>query len=110
MLAHFSQEFLGKALLKSLSDLALVFSCKARNKPPRIASYLRRVITKHCMKIHVKSGSAIESAFPWPFTHLFIIATLSAPSRHLPLEGKAAIREVRHPKKAKSPPFSCQLR
>ena len=48
-----------ETLIKSLSDLALVFSCKARNKPPRIASYLRRVMTKHCMKIHAKSGSAI---------------------------------------------------
>ena len=48
-----------ETLIKSLSDLALVFSYKARNKPPRIASYLRRVMTKHCMKIHAKSGSAI---------------------------------------------------
>ena len=29
-----------------------------------IAGYLRRVMTKRCMKIHVKSNSAIESAFP----------------------------------------------
>ncbi len=49
-----------ETLIKSLSDLALVFSCKARNKP----SYLRRVMTKHCMKIHANSDSAIESAFP----------------------------------------------
>ena len=55
---------LRETLIKSLSDLALVFSCKARNKPPRIASYVRRVMTKHWMKIHAKSGSAIESAFP----------------------------------------------
>ena len=48
-----------ETLIKSLSDLALVFSYKARNKPPRIASYLRRVMTKHCMKIHAKSDSAI---------------------------------------------------
>ena len=39
-----------ETLIKSLSDLALVLSYKARNKPPRIASYLRRVMTKHWMK------------------------------------------------------------
>ena len=50
---------LKETLIKSLSDLALVFSYKARNKPTRIASYLRRVMTKHCMKIHAKSDSAI---------------------------------------------------
>lgn len=27
-------------------------------------SYVRRVMTKHCMKMHAKSDSAIESAFP----------------------------------------------
>ena len=48
-----------KTMIKSLSDLALVFSYKARNKPPRIAIYLRRVMTKHWMKIHAKSDSAI---------------------------------------------------
>ena len=53
-----------ETLIKSLSDLALVFSCKTRNKPPRIASYLRRGMTKHCMKIHANSDSAIEAAFP----------------------------------------------
>ena len=53
-----------ETLIQSLSDLALVFSCKARNKPPRIASYVRRVMTKHGMKIHAKSDSAIASAFP----------------------------------------------
>ena len=45
--------------IKSLSDLALVFSYKARNRGARIASYLRRVMTNHCMKIHTKSDSAI---------------------------------------------------
>ena len=39
-----------ETLIKSLSDLALVFSYKARNKPPRIVSYLRRVMTKHWKK------------------------------------------------------------
>ena len=37
---------------------------EARNKPPYIAGYLRRLMAKRCMKIHVKSNSAIESAFP----------------------------------------------
>ena len=46
-----------ETLIKSLSDLALVFSYKARNKPLRIVSYLRRVITKRCMEIHVKSDN-----------------------------------------------------
>ena len=46
-----------ETLIKSLSDLALVFSYKARNKPLRIVSYLRRVMTKRCMEIHVKSDN-----------------------------------------------------
>ena len=53
-----------ETLIQSLFDLTLAFSCKARNNPTRIASYLRRVMTKRCMKMHVKSDSAIESAFP----------------------------------------------
>ena len=52
-------DMIKETLIKSLSDLALAFSCKARNNPARIASYLRRVMTKHCMKIHTKSDSAI---------------------------------------------------
>ena len=48
-----------ETLIKSLFDLTLIFSCNARNTPTRIASYLRRSMTKHCMKIHVKSNSAI---------------------------------------------------
>mgnify|MGYP004659149489 FL=1 len=56
--------FSKETLIKSLFDFTLVFSCNARNNPTRIASYLRRVMTKRCMKIHVKSNSAIESAFP----------------------------------------------
>ena len=46
-------------LIKSLFDFTLEFSCNARNNPTQIASYLRRVMTKRCMKIHVKSNSAI---------------------------------------------------
>ena len=56
--------FFKETLIKSLFDFTLVFSCSARNNPTRIASYLRRVMTKRCMKIHAKSNSAIESAFP----------------------------------------------
>ena len=59
-----SHSFFKETLIKSLFDFTLVFSCSARNNPTRIASYLRRVMTKRCMKIHVKSNSAIESAFP----------------------------------------------
>ena len=51
--------FFKETLIKSLFDFTLVFSCSARNNPTRIASYLRRVMTKRCMKIHVKSNSAI---------------------------------------------------
>ena len=48
-----------ETLIESLFDFTLVFSCNARNNPTRIASYLRRIMTKRCMKIHVKSNSAI---------------------------------------------------
>ena len=37
---------------------------RARNQLTRIASYLRRMMTKLCIKIHMKFDSAIESAFP----------------------------------------------
>ena len=53
------QNLFKETLIKSLFDLTLAFSCKARNNPTRIASYLRRVMTKRCMKMHVKSDSAI---------------------------------------------------
>ena len=42
-----------EALIKSLFDYTLVFSCNTRNNPTRIASYLRRIMTQYCMKIHV---------------------------------------------------------
>ena len=48
-----------ETLIKSLFDFTLIFSCNARNTSTRIASYLRRSMTKHCMKIHVKSNSVI---------------------------------------------------
>ena len=48
-----------EALIKSLSDFTLEFLCIARNNLTRIASYLRKVMTKLCIKILVKSDSAI---------------------------------------------------
>ena len=47
-----------EALIKSLSDFILGFLCNARNNPTRIASYLRRIMTKQCTKILMKSDSA----------------------------------------------------
>ena len=47
-----------EALIKSLSDFILGFLCNARNNSTRIASYLRRVMTKQCIKILIKSDSA----------------------------------------------------
>lgn len=47
-----------EALIKSLSDFILGILCNARNNSTRIASYLRRVMTKQCIKILMKSGSA----------------------------------------------------
>ena len=54
-----TQNLFKETLIKSLFDLALAFSCKARNNQTQIASYLRRVMTKRCIKMHVKSDSAI---------------------------------------------------
>ena len=53
-----------ETLIQSLSDFTLKFLYMARNNLTRIASYLRKVMTKPCIKILVKSDSAIESAFP----------------------------------------------
>ncbi|WP_302133762.1 hypothetical protein [uncultured Dialister sp.] len=47
-----------EALIKSLSDFILGFLCNARNSSTRIASYLRRAMTKQCIKILMKSDSA----------------------------------------------------
>ena len=52
-----------ETLIKSLSDFSLEFLYIARNNLTRIASYLRKVMTKPCIKILVKTDSAIESAF-----------------------------------------------
>ena len=48
-----------ETLIKSLSDFTLEFLCIARNNLTRIASYLRKVMTKLCIKILVESDSAI---------------------------------------------------
>ncbi len=53
-----------ETLIKSLSDFTLEFLGIARNNLTRIASYLRKAMTKLCIKILVKADSAIESAFP----------------------------------------------
>ena len=51
-------------LIQSLSDFTLEFLGIARNNLTRIASYLRKAMTKLCIKILVESDSAIESALP----------------------------------------------
>ena len=53
-----------ETLIKSLSDFTLEFLYMTRNNLTRIASYLRKAMTKSCIKILVESDSAIESAFP----------------------------------------------
>ena len=53
-----------ETLIQSLSDFTLEFLCIARNNLTRIASYLRKAMTKLCIKILVEFDSAIESAFP----------------------------------------------
>ena len=57
---HVSRE----TLIQSLSDFTLEFLGIARNSLPRIASYVRKAMTKLCIKILVEADSAIESAFP----------------------------------------------
>ena len=47
-----------EALIQSLLDFILVFLFNARNQLTRIASYLRRLMTQHWIKIHMKSDSA----------------------------------------------------
>ena len=53
-----------ETLIKSLSDFILGVLYRARRQRARIASYLRRMSTTLCIKSHMKSDSAIESAFP----------------------------------------------
>ena len=46
-----------EALIKSLSNFILAFLFNARKKTTRIASYLRSLMTKHWIKIHMKFDS-----------------------------------------------------
>ena len=46
-----------EALIKSLSDFILVFLFNARNKSTRIASYLRKLMMLHWIKMHMKFDS-----------------------------------------------------
>ena len=48
-----------ETLIKSLSDFTLEILYMARNNLTRIASYLRKVMTKPCIKFLVESDSAI---------------------------------------------------
>ena len=48
-----------ETLIKSLSDFILGFLYRARRQGARIASYLRRMSTTLCIKIHMKSDSVI---------------------------------------------------
>ena len=46
-----------EALIKSLFAFILKFLCNARNGLTRIASYLRKPMTKQCIKILIKEDS-----------------------------------------------------
>ena len=46
-----------EALINSLFDFILEFLCNARNAVTRIASYLRSLMTKQCIKILIKANS-----------------------------------------------------
>ena len=48
-----------ETLIKSLSDFILGFSYRARNHLTRIASYVREMMTKLCIQIHMKFDSSI---------------------------------------------------
>ena len=48
-----------ETLIKSLSDFTLEILYMAKKKKKKIASYLRKVMTKLCIKILVKSDSVI---------------------------------------------------
>ena len=54
------ESFLAReTLIKSLSDFTLEFLYMTRNNLTRIASYLRKAMTKSCIKSIAKSDSAI---------------------------------------------------
>ena len=69
-----------ETLIKSLSDFTLEILYKTRNNLTRIASYLRKAMTKSCIKFLVESDSAISSAFP---QHWVSIAQALAGKRRL---------------------------
>ena len=50
-------DFPKEALIKSLFAFILEFLCNARNGLTRIASYLRKPMTKQCIKILIKENS-----------------------------------------------------
>ena len=53
----FSSSSFREALIKSLFAFILKFLCNARNGLTRIASYLRKPMTKQCIKILIKENS-----------------------------------------------------
>ena len=55
----YHSHILKETLIKSLSDFILGFLYRARRQGARIASYLRKAMTKSCIKILVESDSAI---------------------------------------------------
>ena len=56
-LCEYSCPLTREALIKSLFAFILEFLCNARNGLTRIASYLRRPMTKQCIKILIKENS-----------------------------------------------------
>ena len=85
-----------EALIKSLLDFILVFLFNARNQLTRIASYLRRLMTQHWIKIYMKSDSANESVLPYASwadksrSALFYNAPVRAPPRPSEPSGRQA--------------------
>ena len=67
-----------ETMIQSLSDFILAFLYRARNHLTRIASYVRMMMTKLCIKIHMKSDSAIESAFPY-YSNTYAFADPASP-------------------------------
>ncbi len=56
-LCEYSCPLTREALIKSLFAFILEFLCNARNGLTRIASYLRKPMTKQCIKILIKENS-----------------------------------------------------
>ncbi len=52
-----SDQLTRDALIKSLFAFILEFLCNAKNGLTRIASYLRKPMTKQCIKILIKENS-----------------------------------------------------